>query len=547
VAYIKVEADNAQQMMLGVAKAYGYYEPKNAPLWWDSFWQWYLAYVALTRESRLVGTFVDTDPWQAMTWFMARALMESNYVEDDALDDMREIDWFRDAEEEFNTQVLNSPDNRNEVAIIVVEIGDAEKNPWRQMAREAVDTVKVDLGKIEPKDSDSDKPIDFNAERQKMAQEEKPEQDIKFPHTGVIHNDPKMTPEHRAALAMPGDKVDMHEPMPAKCLMGAPGSKLDDDKLYPKDAWCAARGPNTPPSPTGRVAEPAEPKLQNAPPLAPSQPFGAVPAPSRPAQHPKIEEPEDERPVEERLAEAQPGDHISVVEPPPEKCLFGAPSVLPDDDVIHADSAFCSSSAPVSSDDGDDEDEDEGNDYYGDDDDGDDEPWPDTDDGLDPEETETPDPDVEPTAEAVEVDGHVETNELGENDQSPVTSNGAGGLSEPRLEQREAEFSERLTPPTVVDDSVELDRVVESTTPTDTPNANGDVLTQPSAEALAGAEAAIEEAVNTPFIEPAPDVPPADGAATDPGIDDNEETKTDLPRTEDGFEVDYDEGDEQPQ
>lgn len=530
MAYIKVEASGPKEMMLGVAKAIGYCEPKNAPLWWDTFWQWYLAYVALTREGRLIGTFIDTDPWQAMSWFMSRALMENQYDEDRARDDMLEVSWFKDAEDEFDTQVLNNPDNRNEVAVIIIEVDCAERSPWKQMASGDYSAVTAELGTIEPKDDVPDKPIDFNAERQKMYDAEKPAQDIKFPHTGVIHNDPKMTPQHRMALAMPGDKVDMKEPMPAKCLMGAPGSKLDDDKQFHKDAWCASRGPNTPPAPESKPAE------QPATPPAAAQPFGAAPAPTRPPKHEKIEAPDDERPVEERLAEAQPGDVVSVVEPPPEKCLFGAPSVLPDDDVVHADEAFCGSNEPEPSD-GDDDDD--GDDYYDDDDDGE-EPWTDTDDGLDSEETETPDPDVEPTVEAVENDGIVETNELGENDQ-PVTSNGAGDLSEPRLEQREAEFAERITPPEVVDASAEPDRSVESVIPTDVPNANSDVLAAPSAEGPAQVwqaepvQAALDQTAGEAGSE----------------IDDNEETKTDLPsaserRTEDGFEVDYDEHDEQP-
>lgn len=370
MAFIKVETSRPREMMLGIAAAYGYHEPKNPPMWWDTFWQWYLAYVALTRESRLVGTFMDTDPWQAMSWFMARAQMENAYDDADAMEDMTDTAWFDAAMTEWAEAAYNNPEQSAEVSqrvCIVVERSDAETNPWKQMAAQAPTVITstddlVKLGKPQPKDTDDNGAVDAKAELDKMVEEEgiKPRDHSRS--TGIAIDDPKMTPEHRMALAQPGDKVSLKEPMPAKCLVGAPGSKLDDDKEYDRDAWCAAHGVNTPPNPEASA------------PVTPERQFGAVasepsaPVPMRTAQHVHIDEPQDDRPVDARLADARPGDAVSIVEPVPEKCLFGAPSVLPDDDVLHADSAFCAAAVRSSDSDDDDDDEDYDDDSYDDDD-----------------------------------------------------------------------------------------------------------------------------------------------------------------------------------
>lgn len=528
MAYIKVEAENVQQMVLGVAKAYGYYEPESPPMWWDTFWQWYLAYAALTRENRLVGAFVDTSPWQAMSWFISRALMENDYNDDAALVDMLAVEWFREALEEFKHQRSNSPDNRNEVAVVIIQRDFTEVNPWKQMACEAMDTVKVDLGKREHKDG-RDTPIkdarpstypdhagiDYHAERQRMVEAEKPSEPIKFPHTGMVINDPHMTPAHRMALAQPGDKVDLREPMPPRCLMGAPGSALDDDKEFEKDAWCAAHGPNTPSRPegtiTGRTPRQDDPPLHNVSPPAPSRQFGAVPAPTRPAQHQSIDTPDDDRPVEARLADAQPGDRISIAEPLPEKCLFGAKSTMIDDDVVHADVAFCHErSTSAGYDDGDDDFEPEDDDNYDDTEDA----------GYDDGGGWEPNSDDE--------------NSLQDPEQLSASN---GDLSEPRLDQRGTELADQITPPEVVDASAEPDRSVESVIPTDTLNANNDVLAAPSTEEPA--QVWQDEPVQAAFDQPADEAKPE--------VNDSEETKTDLPAvSEDGFKVDYDEHDERP-
>lgn len=572
MALIKIEARTPQQMVLQVAEAYGYYEPKNPPMWWDTFWAWYLSYVVLVREGRLIGAMLHTTPHQAIRWFMARALMENDYNEDGAQTDMSDTKWYDEAVAEFAAQEYNNPlpgDDVSPNVVIIVERDDAETNPWKRLMLQDSTAAVTDTATPpefrENVPQQGDGAIDFKDEMARMAKDEVPEKDIKFPHTGVLHNDPKMTPEHRAALAMPGDKVDMHEPMPAKCLMGAPGSQLDDDKLYHKDAWCAARGPNTPPEgdapkaesdqfgaikPINGIAPDARGNIST-----PTKQFGATPEPARPAQHQCIAVPDDDRPVDERLAEAQPGDRVSIVEPVPDKCLFGAKSALPDDDVVHADEAFCGDTSMESAEDDGDYDEDDDESY--DEDDG---PWDDDDvnapessveSDLEPEDNgpsddEIEDQMVEQAIEAQEearleqaiedqqIDDAIEAQEEARIESViPTGTPDAGGdvimpgavvipeqqpeISVEHVNQREAEFAERITPPEVVDDSVELDRAVPSV-----PVTHEDTNIDTSKDI-------VDELV--------------ENVKADVAIDESEETKHDG----DGWPVDYDEGDEQPQ
>ena len=307
----------------------------------------------------------------------------------------------------------------------------------------------------------------------------------------------------------------MTEPQPSKCLMGAPGGKLDDDKEYPKGAFCVERDD-----------EPsvAEKPIESEP--SGGDQFGHVaepPAPARPNCHTPIKAPEDSRPVAERLADAQPGDKLSVVEPVSEKCLFGAPGSMLDDDAIHADDSFCTSGAhtdPENDDDFHDEDADEDYGDYGD-------PAPDgsvdddvnapessvaadlepSEDGLDPDETENPDGDI------------VRVND------DDVGPDGEIGPS----------FTEPLTPPEVVDDSVELDRSVPTTPLPEQPE------TEEREDAGDAARRSIEAIMDQTEmrVEPAPESSEDTPATGTPAVTDADSEPT-IPD-------DYDDGDEQQQ
>lgn len=346
----KIEASSAREMMLGVAQAIGYSEVRSAPAWWATFWSWFLAFTALAREDKLIGATKNATPFEAMRWFFARALMENGYNEEAAHDDMADTIWYAEACAEYDSQEYSNPlqtQYPNESVCVVVDCGAAETNPWNQQ----LITVSCTAPELTPAEN-----VDFRAEVEKMAAEERSEY-IDKPQYGDTLDDPNMTPEHRMAIAKPGDKVLLTEAQPAKCLIGANEPKLDDDKVYPDGSYCVEQGHDP------IAAERRKQRETEMPEVSPENQFGSSPyreTPTRPNRHQRIYEPGDDRPVEERLSSAQPGQRISLAEKPPEKCLMGAPAVLPDDDVIYPDSAYCNDSRAHVDPENDDDDDDDG-------------------------------------------------------------------------------------------------------------------------------------------------------------------------------------------